>query len=335
MRLVSGVRNIFPWTIRPVPATRLATRCLEAFLTLAVLITLTFALAHAAPGGPAYAILGRHIPPGGITDIDARLGLNTPLWQQFAVWWWHVLHGNFGTSFVQNRPVMEVIGAYAMRTLWLYLLATLMALAASLALGLLHGVSYNTAAGRICSAVELTLYAMPGFFIATLLSLVFCSWLRILPAGGMSDLHLAAPGLGDRMRHILLPAASVALFVTPWLARILAQSVHTELGRDYVRTAHARFLSFPRILLRHVLPNAVRPMITVLGYSLPAIFSGSIVVESVFDYPGLGWLLWRSAVAHDYPVLIGIVLVAGVATLLGNLLADIVNGILDPSAVYA
>jgi len=313
----------------------LATRCLEAILTLALLVTLAFLLAHAAPGGPAYAILGRHIPPGGITEIDERLGLDTPLWQQFAVWWWHVLRGNFGTSFVQARPVMDVIGAYAGRTVWLYLLATAMALAAALPLGLLHGANYNTATGSACSAVELTLYAMPGFFIATLLSLVFCTWLRILPAGGMSDLYLTAPTPGDRLRHIVLPAASVALFVTPWLARVLAQSVHTELGRDYVSTARARFLSPTRILLRHVLPNALRPMITVLGYSLPAMFSGSIVVESVFDYPGLGWLLWRSAVAHDYPVLIGIVLVVGIATLLGNLLADIVNGLLDPSAVYA
>ena len=335
MRPASGVRNIFPRTIRPALPTRLAARCLEAILTLAVLITLAFLLAHAAPGGPAYAILGRHIPPGGMTDIDARLGLDTPLSQQFAIWWWHVLHGNFGTSFVQNRPVMQVIGAYAVRTVWLYLLATTMALTAALTLGLLHGVTYDGVGGRVCSAVELTLYAMPGFFIATLLSLIFCTWLRILPAGGMEDLHLAAPGLPDRLRHILLPAASVALFVTPWLARILAQSVHTERTRDYVRTAHARGLSETRILLRHVLPNAVRPMITVLGFSLPAIFSGSVVVESVFDYPGLGWLLWRSALAHDYPVLIGIVLVVGIATLLGNLLADIVNGLLDPRAIYA
>jgi peptide/nickel transport system permease protein len=304
-------------------------------LTLAVLITLAFVLAHAAPGGPAYAILGRHIPPGGINDIDARLGLNIPVWRQFAIWWWHVLHGNFGTSFVQGRPVMDVIGAYATRTLWLYLLATVMALAGALCLGVLHGVTYDRAGGRVCSALELALYAMPGFFIATLLSLVFCTWLHILPAGGMSDLHLEAPGMADRLRHMVLPATSVALFVTPWLARILAQSVHTERGRDYVRTARAHCLSPTRILLRHVLPNAMRPMITVLGFSLPAMFSGSIVVESVFDYPGLGWLLWRSAFAHDYPVLIGIVLVVGIATLLGNLAADLLNGVLDPRAVYA
>jgi len=333
MRWVSGARNIFPWTIRP--AARLGRRCLEAFLTLAVLITLAFVLAHAAPGGPAYAILGRHIPPGGINDIDARLGLNISVWRQFAIWWWHVLHGNFGTSFVQGRPVMDVIGAYATRTLWLYLLATVMALAGALCLGVLHGVTYDRAGGRVCSALELALYAMPGFFIATLLSMVFCTWLRIFPAGGMSDLHLDAPGFADRLRHVVLPATSVALFVTPWLARILAQSVHTERGRDYVRTARARGLSPTRILLRHVLPNAVRPMITVLGYCLPAMFSGSIVVESVFDYPGLGWLLWRSAFAHDYPVLIGIVLVVGIATLLGNLAADLLNGVLDPRAVYA
>jgi len=310
-------------------------RAAETFATLFFLVTLTFALAHAVPDGPAYAILGLKAGPDRVRALNAQLGLDATVWGQYATWWWHVLHGNLGISYLQNRPVVSVIGAYAGRTAVLYSVATGLAVVAAMGLGWLHGVFYRSWPGRVCSAIEIFLYAMPGFFIATVLGMVFSSWLHLLPAAGMVDLHQAAPGFGDRAAHMVLPAASIALFVAPWLARIFAQGVHEELSRDYVRTAQARGVGFGSILLRHVTPNAIRPMVTMLGLSLPAIFSGNVVVESVFDYPGIGWLLWRSAVAHDYPVLVGIVLVVGVATMLGNLAADLVNAWLDPRVTYA
>ncbi len=286
------------------------------------------------PDGPAYAILGAQARPDRVLALNEQLALNRPLWWQYGLWCRHLLHGNLGTSFLQQRSVAAVIGAYAVRTLLLYTTGTALAVAGALCLGLLHGAYYRAWPGRVCSFVELTLYAMPGFFIATLLGMMFSAWLHVLPAGGVVDLRLAAPGIGDRLRHIVLPAASVALFAAPWLGRVLAQSVQAESRRDYVRTARARGVGEVSILLRHILPNSLRPMVTLLGFSLPAIFSGSVVIESVFDYPGLGWLLWRSAVAHDYPVLIGIVLIVGAATMLGNFLADVVCGMLDPRAEF-
>ena len=114
----------------------------------------------------------------------------------------------------------------------------------------------------------------------------------------------------------------------------MAQSLRTELARDYVRSARARGLPEARILWRHVMPNALRPAVTLLGMAIPFLFAGSVVVESVFSYPGLGWLLWRSALAHDYPVLVALVLLVGVATIVGNLLADLVNSWIDPVASY-
>jgi peptide/nickel transport system permease protein len=310
-------------------------RVAEAIATLFFLVTLTFLLAHAVPDGPAYAILGLKISPERLNALNTQFGLDAPLWRQYATWLWHLLHGNLGFSYLQTRPVAAVIGAYAGRTVVLYTVATALAAVAAIGFGWLHGVFYRSWPGRVCSGIELFLYAMPGFFIATVLGMVFGSWLHVLPACGMADLHQAAPGLADRMAHMVLPASSMALFVTPWLARIFAQGVHEEFSRDYVRTARARGVGFGSILLRHVTPNAIRPMVTMLGLSLPAIFSGNVVVESVFDYPGIGWLLWRSAVAHDYPVLVGIVLVLGVATMLGNLAADLVNAWLDPRVTYA
>ncbi len=313
----------------------MARRAVEAALALVLLVTLTFVLAHAVQGGPAYAILGLRARPESVDALNALLGLDQPLWQQYLDWWWHLAHGDLGVSYLLHRPVAELIGACAGQTCALYAIGTVMAALFAAALGLVHGVCYRAWPGRACAAIELFLYAMPGFFIATVLAMVFSAWLGVLPAGGIADLRLASPGLGDRLRHLILPAASIMLFASPALARLLAQDVDAELGRDYVRAARARGLPFGKILFRHVLPNAVRPVVTLLGFSLPAIFSGDVVIEKIFDYPGLGWLLAHSAATQDYPVLLGIVLLLGTATVLGNLLADLTNTLLDPRARYA
>jgi peptide/nickel transport system permease protein len=163
---------------------------------------------------------------------------------------------------------------------------------------------------------------------------VFATGLGWLPAGGANDLRLLHPGLADTLRHLVLPLSTVALAAFAGLAPYFAQSVDHELQRGYVRTARAKGLTPRDVLLRHVLRNALRPLVTMLGLSFPALIAGSVVVESVFSFPGLGWLLWRSALAHDYPVLVGIVLLVGVATILGNLAAELVNTWLDPRGQY-
>jgi peptide/nickel transport system permease protein len=141
--------------------------------------------------------------------------------------------------------------------------------------------------------------------------------------------------VGDLARLLVLPAATMGLVVFAGLARFFGESVHAELGTAYARTAAAKGVGPWAVLLRHVMPNAVRPVVTLLGLSLPGLFGAGVVVESVFSYPGLGWLLWRSALAQDYPVLIGIVLLLGVATVVGNFLADLVNLLLDPRLLHA
>jgi peptide/nickel transport system permease protein len=309
---------------------RLARRCLEAAATLAVLVTLTFCLAHLAGGSAARSILGPHASPEALKSLNALLHQGGPPGAQYSFWWHKLLHGDLGQSAITNEDVAVRIGNAAGPTLALYTLGLGSAALLATALGLLHGVFYRRPIGRVCSALEIALYVTPGFFIAAVLSLVFSIWLPVLPAGGAGD-----PGQNAAdMRHLVLPAVSVMLLASPGLARVFAQSVDAELSRDYVRTARARGLGWPAILFRHVMPNAARPLVTLLGLSLPVIFSGDVVVESAFDYPGLGRLLSQSALGHDYPVLLGIVLLVGVATIIGNLAADIALALLDPRARY-
>ena len=307
----------------------------NAALSLAILVTLTFILVDIAPGSPVYGMLGPKASPASIAELTHSLGLDQPFWLRYLHWWLHLARGDLGNSYLVQRPVASLLASYELNTLALQLISLAASLLIAFGLGLAHGVLYNRGGGRAIGGLELGLYALPSFFSGTLLILWFSMDLGWFPAGGIEDLRLTQQTVGSTARHLALPALTIVLLTVPVLSRYFAQSVHEELGRDYVRSAAARGASPARILLRHVIRNAMRPLVTVLGLSLPSIFAGGVVVETVFAYPGLGWLLWRSALSQDYPVLIGIVLVIGILTVLGNLLADIVNTLLDPRTGYA
>ena len=313
----------------------LSRRLGASLLSLFILVSLTFVLVHVTPGGPAFSILGLHATAETVAAVNKQLGLTTPLWTQYALWWWHLAHGDLGFSYLLHRPVGELLLDYERNTVVMYALAIGLSTIMAIALGLLHGVLYRERSGTLLSLLELTLYAMPSFFLGAILVLVFATELRWLPPGGLFDLRLETPTIASYAVHLVLPVTTIALITMAGQARYFAQSVHEELGRDYVRTAVSKGAPFRRVLLGHVLRNALRPLVTLLGLSFPYVFAGGVVVETVYSYPGLGWLLWRSALLQDYPVLIAIVLLIGVLTIVGNLLADLVNGLLDPRASYA
>ncbi len=306
-----------------------------SLLSLIILVSLAFALVHLTPGGPAFSILGMRASASSVAAMNKALGLDVPVWKQYGIWWWHLLHGDLGFSYLLHRPVGELLLSYERNTIIMYGLAVLLSTAMAIGLGLLHGVLYRRVAGTLLGLLELALYAMPSFFLGALLVLVFATGLHWLPPGGLFDVRMEHPTIGSYARHLVLPVATISLITMAGQARYFAQSVHEELGRDYVRTAVSKGAAPGRVLFGHVLRNALRPLVTLMGISFPYLFAGGVVVETVFSYPGLGWLLWRSALLQDYPVLIAIVLLIGVLTIVGNLLADLVNGLLDPRASYA
>ena len=288
----------------------------SAALSLLILTVLAFVMSHLTPGGPAYSILGPSATPAAVAAIDHEFGLDLPIWQQYLRWLWALAHLQLGSSYLSNQPVGRMLLEYEANTLLLQVVALTASLLIAFGLGLLHGRFHARRLGRAIGGLELGLFALPSFFTGTLLILWVSMGLGWLPPGGLENLRLPHRSWGSVLSHLVLPAATITLFTVPTLSRYLAQSVHEELGRDYVRSAHARGASPMRILFRHVLRNALRPVVTLLGLSLPTIFAGGIVTETVFSYPGLGWLLWQSALGQDYPVLIGIVLVVGVLTVL-------------------
>ena len=309
-------------------------RLSSGVLSLVLLVTLTFFIAHLSPGGPAYAILGLKATPVSVSAVNMKLGLDVPLWRQFGTWWLHLLTGDFGYSYLLNQPVSALIGVYEANTLTISVAALVLSTAASIGIGMVQGVYAEHWIGRCIGGAQLAAYALPSFFVATMLVLGFSVAWPILPASGVASIRIEHPGVLDIARHAVLPVLTLTVVITAGLSRFFGQAVREELGREYVRTAAAKGVSPQRILWGHVLRNALRPLVTILGLSFPAIFAGGVVIETVFGYPGMGWLLWRSALSHDYPVLIAIVLLIGVFTVVGNLLADLVNTLLDPRVRY-
>jgi peptide/nickel transport system permease protein len=309
-------------------------RLLSSAISIFILVTLVFFMAHLTPGGPAFSILGQKATPESVAALNARLGLNTPLVAQYGIWWWHLLQGRLGYSYLLNRPVGALLWSYEVNTLVFYAVAICLSTLLAILLGLAQGVWHGRWPAKLIGAFQLGFYATPPFFTAAILVLIFAVGLHWLPASGIGNPRVAHPGLGSFAAHLVLPVITVMLLTVPMLSRYFGEAVHEELGKEYVRTARAKGVGFAGILFAHVLRNALRPLVTMLGLSFPYIFTGGVIVESVFNYPGLGWLLWRSALSQDYPVLIAIVLLIGLLTVLGNLLADLVNGLLDPRADY-
>lgn len=300
-------------------------------VSIVLLVTIVFFMIHATPGGPAYSILGVHATPTAVAALNAQMGLNHPVWQQYGLWWLHLLEGNLGYSYTQHTSVTALMGAYLRNTLLLYSLATVLSIVFSILIGMLQGAWAERAGGKVIGALQIIFYAMPVFFIGSLLILFFAIDLGWLPSGGISG---NGTGALDIARHMILPAITLALPITAGLSRYFGHQARNEYRLDYVRTASARGLPPLRLAINHVLRNAIRPLVTVIGMMIPYIFVGGVLTESVFNYPGLGWLLWRSALNQDYPTLTAIVLLIGILTILGNLAADLINSILDVRVRY-
>lgn len=301
-------------------------------ISIALLVTIVFFMIHATPGGPAYSILGVRATPTAVAALDKQMGLNHPVWQQYGTWWLHLVQGNLGYSYTQHAPVSSLMGSYLRNTLLLYVLATLISIVFSILIGMVQGAWAERSGGKIIGGLQITFYAMPVFFIGSILILVFAIDLGWLPSGGISG--NGNGGVLDYLVHMILPAITLALPITAGLSRYFGHQARNEYRLDYIRTALARGVPPLRLALNHVLRNAIRPLVTVIGMMIPYIFVGGVLTESVFNYPGLGWLLWRSALNQDYPTLTAIVLLIGILTILGNLAADLVNSILDVRVRY-
>jgi len=313
----------------------LVRRLLLAVPTLAGIVVLVFVLLHLAPGSPMSALGGeggRRVSQAAAEQMRAQFGLDRPLPERFAKWVGRVVRLDFGESFVDRRPVMERIGEAFPYTLLLNGLALLLTLAIAVPLGFAAGGRPDGPLDRISGGVLFALYSVPAFWAALLLQTLFSAKLQWLPLFGVAS---DSPGTGasallDRASHLVLPLVCLTYGSLAFFARLIRSSVAETRAADYVLAARARGLSRRQALWKHAFRNALLPLVTLLGLVLPGLLSGSVIIERIFAWPGLGRLYFDSILSRDYPVVLALSLLGAVATLVLTLAADVAAAVVDP-----
>lgn len=308
----------------------LALRGLSLALSLLVASAAIFALVDLVPGDPAQFMLGTGATSDTLAALRQQLGLDLPWPLRYARWLGGVLGGDLGTSFTYKTSVAALIGARMAVSLPLALMALGLAVAVALPVGMLAAARRGRAADAAVMGATQIGIAVPNFWFAMLLVLLFAVRLRWLPAGGF-------PGWDDpaaAIRALLLPAVALALPQAAILARVLRGALVETLGQDYIRTARAKGLKESVVIVKHVLKGALLPVVTYLGPALSGIVIGSVVVETVFVIPGIGKPFVQSAINRDYTLIMGEVIVYSIILVCANLIVDLVYGLLDPRISY-
>ena len=315
-------------------------RLLKMALVVLGIVIVNFLLIHAAPGDPASVIAGQSGAADAkfVEQLRAQFGLDRPLPEQLWIYVRGVLSGDLGTSHRQGRAVAGLIAERLPATLLLTGTAFVLALAAGIALGAAAAQRAGQWADSAITVLALAFYATPIFWVGLMLVLVFSVWLNWLPAFGMgtvgADLHGWAAA-ADTAQHLVLPALTLGLFYMAVYARLTRASMLEVADQDFVRTARAKGVPEGRILRRHVLRNALLPIVTFAGIQAGQLIGGSILVETVFAWPGIGRLAFDALLARDYQLLLGVFLCTSVLVVLLNLLTDLLYLAVDPRMASA
>jgi peptide/nickel transport system permease protein len=308
-------------------------RLLGAIPLLLGVAILSFIFMQLAPGGPD-ALFARNarMTEEQLQAIRHNMGLDRPVHEQLVTWLVNLAQGDLGISYTQYRPVSQVIWDVIPNTLLLMGTGMLISLAAALSFGILAARRQYGFFDNVTSFVSYFGLAMPVFWFGLMLQLLFAVRLGWLPSAGMES--AGGGGLWDVARHLVLPAFTIAIGSIAGWSRYVRSSTIESLEQDYVRTARAKGIDERRVLVGHVLRNALIPFVTVVGIDVPLYLTGAVLTETVFSWPGMGRLFFDALTVRDYPVLMGILLLGAVLIVLGNLIADILYGVLDPRISY-
>jgi peptide/nickel transport system permease protein len=316
----------------------LVRRLLYAVLTFFGITVATFVLIHSVPGDPVQFFLGKsgstHINYAALAAIKHEFHLDEPLPVQYGWWLRGILTLDLGRSITDRRPVTEVILEKLPNTFQLNLIAFLVAAAIGIPAGMWSASRSGRTSERASAVVFFLLYSLPTFWVALLLMEFFSVKLRLLPLFGMtSDDYLDLGGgaqLLDRIRHLVLPVVTLAYAQLAIFARFSKSALTEVIRQDFITTARAKGATSGAVLWRHAFRNALIPLITLLGLTIPGLISGSVIVEQIFQWDGVGHLYFQSILSRDYPVVLGLTVATAVVTLLASLFADILYAFADP-----
>lgn len=343
-------------------ATYILRRLIQTVGLLFLLSMILFALVNVAPGGPLSAYGGKRIRPEKIEILKRQFGLDQPLPVQYVYWlagndWTQVdsdgdgiddspgtrkgiLRGDFGFSYRTREPVLQEIGSRLPNTITLMGITMLIAILIAIPIGIFSAVKQYSVFDLIATTFSFAGQAIPEFWLGLVLIIIFYVWLKnpvtgepLLPSGGMSTID-SGFSLTDRLSHLVLPVLTGALGWVAWYSRFLRSSLLEILPQNFLRSARARGLPERRVIYKHALSNALIPIVTLLALDLPYIFTGAVLVETIFSWPGMGRLYYQAAVERDYPLLMAVLIIGAAFIILSNLLADILYAYLDPRVRY-
>ncbi|WP_265459169.1 oligopeptide ABC transporter permease [Enterococcus sp. HY326] len=298
-----------------------------------ILSVLIFLLAQMMPGDPFTGLINPNTDPAVIESMREAAGLNDPWYTQYIRWIGNVFQGDFGQSFIYKLPVANLIGNRATNTILLSLLTVIIMYAIALPLGLLAGRYQNSILDKFVVIYNFVSFAIPAFIFALVLLFIFGYRLGWFPTTGSVSNGLE-PGtfayVWDKFYHLILPAITQAILTTTITIQYLRNEVIDAKSLDYVRTARSKGVPTNKVFTRHIFRNASLPIVSQLSYEITGLISGSVVIETIFGYPGIGKLFIDSIGQRDYAVITALVLILGIATLIGNLVSDILMSIVDP-----
>jgi peptide/nickel transport system permease protein len=290
-----------------------------------------FAIIHLIPGNPAEIIAGPNATDEQLAALRRQYGLDQPLWTQYVIWLQHVLSGNLGYSFINKFPVSELLALRIPATVELAVVSAIIGAVIALPLGIAGALRPGSLLDFISTLFSALSFAVPSFWLAILLILLFSLELKLLPPSGRPDFQEQP---AEHLQALVMPALTLGIAMAAKLTRYLRASMLDVLGQDYTRTARSKGLAETVVVLRHVLRNALIPVVTVFGLQIGDLLSGAIIVESIFAWPGVGRMTIQAIGWRDYSLLQASVLFIVLAFLVVNLLTDLTYGLIDPRIRY-
>jgi peptide/nickel transport system permease protein len=309
-------------------------RLLQAIPLMLIITIISFLIITLAPGDPAAMFINpEKIGHVNLALIRHNLGLDRPLYIRYFIWLKNLLHGDFGLSFFNNRPVLDLLFEALPNTLILSLTAMVFSVVVAIPAGIISAIKKGTALDYFFSIISYIGISIPSFWFALMLLLAFGAKLHWLPIGGMRD-NYDAFDLVDRVRHLIIPAIVLGMSGMSTYMRFMRGAMLEVKNQDYVRTARSKGLSERVVILKHTLRNALLPLITLLGFMIPDLIGGAAIVESVVSWPGIGRIVVNANFQRDYPIIMGDLVFVAVLVVLGSLIADVLYGVADPRIKY-
>jgi peptide/nickel transport system permease protein len=310
-------------------------RLLQAVPLMLGVVVINFVLIHLAPGSFLELMTAENqvSDPATVELLRKTYGLEDPVWLQLLKYIWALLHFDFGFSYRQNMPVIQAIAINLPATILLMVSSITLAFAIGVSAGVVASVKVRTVWDTLVSVAAMFFFAAPSFWLGIMMIVLFSVKLGWMPVGGLATIGGASGGIGwvlDILHHLILPTLALGLFYAAIYARVMRSSMLEVAQADFVRTARAKGLSRRKVTVSHVLRNALLPVVTILGVQMGTVLAGSVVIESVFSWPGVGSLLFDSVSSRNYPVVLGIMVLGSLVVIVANIAVDLVYMWLDP-----